>query len=230
MTNPKIIMAVGATNLHPYPLLIVSAQRTWDSVKHPNFLDTVYFYGGDKEGQIGLIQCEGYYEHYTLCEETVGNEALKFVQMFKDVWHLDWDFLVAGSTSSYWDKARLFEKVQRLPEKNTYCGINGGGYASGCGRIFSRDVIKKLIDGLPTRVCNDEDALIGQYLRDEHKVFVNGTPERVQYNYVTHKIERCYHYRCKEQNQDKLLEMVAFQNIFNETCFSDFKGKSFVQL
>lgn len=220
-------MAVGCTNLHPYPLLIKSAQMTWDSVKHPNYLKTVYFYGGDKTE---LVDLENYYEHYTQCEETVGNEAYKFVQMFKDVWHLEWDFLVAGSTSSYWDKKLLFEKVQNLPETNCYCGINGGGYASGCGRIFSRDVIKKLIDGLPTRLCNDEDALIGQYLRDEHRIFVNGTPDRVQYNYVTNQIERCYHYRCKEMNQDKLLETVAFQNIFNEVCFKDFKGKSHVQL
>ena len=220
-------MAVGSTKQEPYPLLIKSCQDTWDSVKHPNYLKTVYFYAGDTNQ---LIEFDNYYEHYTLCEETVGNEALKFVQMFKYVWHLDWDFLVAGSTSSYWDKERLFDKIQTLSDTNTYCGINGGGYASGCGRIFSRDVIKKLIDGLPTGTCNDEDALIGQYLRDEHRIFVNGTPERVQYNYVTHNIERCYHYRVKEMSLPKLEEIKAFHNIFNETCFNDFKGKSYVNL
>lgn len=212
-------MAVGGAYGNYYPTLIRSCQETWDSIQHPNYLKTVYFYGYSQNCSLGLNDMGTFYEHYTDVEETVANNHLKFRQMFKDIWHLKWDYLVAGSTSSYWDKDLLFEKVKTLPKNKVYCGIDGGGYASGAGRIFSRDIIKILMEELPDHQSSDEDALIGQLLRDKYRITPNNNPQRVQYNYDTHKIHKCYHYRCKELTRHKLSELDAFKRLFEQSCF-----------
>jgi len=216
----KIQIVVGATLSGQYPMIIKASKETWDSIQHPNFLKTIYLYGSnDKEKRI--VTCDNSIDFYAPVEDIRGNEHIKFKHLLDSIAHTEFDYLIIGSSSSYWDKARLLTKIESLAKDKIYCGIDGGGFASGCGRILSRDVVEILRKNLPIHYpCMDEDCLIGSLLINQFNIPIT-MAERVQYNHDTHRMSRCYHYRCKHESNAKEFEVIAFNNLLKGECFYD---------
>lgn len=217
----KILILITATHEEPWDKLIQSGKDTWDSIKHPD-VQTIYVYGGSapgrpviyngKEELVGQDYYAGVLDHYDF-------QHIRYKRAFDFFWEWEWDFMVCGSSSSYFDKKLLYEKCLTLPKDRIYMGIDGGGMASGCGRIQSRDVTDILRKQIEEKKTHDEDGYMGLILQN-NGIGVTPGAERVQYNYVTNKIKRCYHYRCKN-SEDRMMEIQAFKNIFNESCFGE---------
>ena len=63
----------------------------------------------------------------------------KFLLTLREVINEEWDYIFRTNTSSYVSKNRLIEFSKNLPKEKCYCGIDGGGFASGAGFFLSKD-------------------------------------------------------------------------------------------
>lgn len=204
----KILILVQATKLEPWHSIIEAQKRTWDSI-HEDGIDTLYYYSDEYnhiDGRDLFLKCPP--------EADMNNYRFKLA--------LDWiydsndpgyDYIFRTNASSYVDKKRLKEWLKDKPKRGFYCGIDGGGFASGCGFAISTDLVNILrtIDDYPTA---SEDCLIGVYL-ERAGIKVSPGAERYDY-YFTPKnpIPKIYHYRCKSDTQDRNKDIQAFEFLF----------------
>jgi hypothetical protein len=99
-----------------------------------------------------------------------------------------------------------------LTEK-CYCGIDGGGFASGCGVLISRDVAKIFKDQFDSYPTDSEDCLMGTYATRNGIEITKGA-KRFDYYFADHSnIPNIYHYRCKSDTTDRTKDIQAFYNI-----------------
>lgn len=185
----KVLIMVQSCTKFPYNDLLKAQLDTWDSVPHDS-VDTMYYF------------CD----KYNLMHVPF-REALKEV-----VKKGGYNYIFRTNASSYIDKQLLFQKANRLPLSECYCGINGGGYASGCGVFISHDLFGFICDGLKDEPHGAEDVYIGQVLQ-EHGVGVTSGAERYDFNHRNDVIRPYYHYRCKSDNEDRTKDITAFNLI-----------------
>jgi len=87
----------------------------------------------------------------------------------------EFDYVVRTNLSSFYVFPRLFPFLQTLPKTNCYSAVignhNGINFASGCGLIFSPDMIELLVQN--KQVLWDqgwffEDVVLGAFFRDQN--------------------------------------------------------------
>jgi hypothetical protein len=202
----RILIMVQATKLEPWHSIIEAQKATWDSV-HEDGVDTIYYYSGDTFEQNGK-------DLYVRCphEADMNNYRFKLA--------LDWifdsncayDYIFRTNASSYVDKKRLKSWLMDKPRTNFYCGIDGGGFASGCGFALSTDLVNILrtIDDYPTA---SEDCLIGVYL-ERAGIKVTPGAHRFDYYFSCDEVPITYHYRCKSNDEDRTKDIKAFEHLY----------------
>jgi len=76
------------------------------------------------------------------------------------------DFLFMTTTSSYVRPAKLIEVISKFPKSGIYAGAvayPGANFAAGNNRLFSRDVVKKILEARRDLSCGTiEDLAIGK--------------------------------------------------------------------
>lgn len=192
MTSPRIIILVLSCHKPPYQAMYETQRETWDSIKAEGVI-TAYYWCNKIEEMPGKLKL-----------------ALGAIQP------LPWEFVFRTNSSSYVDKARLQEFAETLPTEKCYCGIDGGGFASGSGFFMSRDVVETVTDILPDKSVElVEDELIGMYLYGRG---ITVTPGARRYDYWTHgevpeKIRAAYHVRCKGSDVNREDDVIAMQSV-----------------
>jgi len=208
MKDKKLIIAVLCGGGDDVLTIKDAADNTWNSLNCPN-VQTIFFKGGNEESIIGNVYCSGtsddWYQMHVV-----------FKQFLKYIWNWEWDYILHGGISSYFNKEKCYTKILTLPEERCYCGMKlpyyDYGYASGSSFFISRDVAKILIEHTPdTEIC--EDVLYGIVL---NKFDIGITPgaERVEGPNIGkglkigQKLTPCYHYRCKEDSPENRLQVI----------------------
>ena len=199
----KILILVLSCKKPPYDTLYEAQRRTWDSV-----------------------DVSGVVTRYFWCDEVAVMPGV-FRRTLDDSVDLMWDFIFRMNSSSYVDKVMLKAFAETLPRERCYCGIDGGGFASGSGFFLSRDMVEVLRRGLPER--HDgliEDQVAGQVLtaagfsvssRAERYDFWQREFERGFYGRSVKDeeaaIRAAYHVRCKSNDADRGKDVVAFEAV-----------------
>lgn len=203
----RILILVHATKEEPWHSIIEAQKRTWDSI-HEDDVDTIYYYSGDAFDQQGkdlFVRCpqEANMSHYRM------KLALDWLYDLNDP---GYDYIFRTNASSYVDKKRLKAFLKDKPRTNFYCGIDGGGFASGCGFALSTDLINILrtIDDCPTE---SEDCLIGVYL-ERAGIKVTPGAQRYDYYFTGGEVPLTYHYRCKSNDLDRSKDIKAFEHLY----------------
>lgn len=201
----KVLILIFGCTSGDYPEMVKAAKSTWDKFDHP-MVDVLYFYGGSTECCIGK-------DYYTGTPDDYEMQHVKYKRALDFVWDWDWDFVLRGSTSSYFDKDLVYEKALTLPREKCYMGKDGGGWASGCGHFQSRDVADIVRRNIPECPHPAEDVLTGEILQ-KHGITVTPGFDRFDMNHVDDVLRPCYHYRCKTTINDKKQEIEAFFKIY----------------
>lgn len=182
----KVLIMVLSSGKPPYDALHIAQLNTWDSVSHDK-VDTMYYF------------CDTYNLMH-----------VPFREALKDVIKKGgYNYIFRTNSSSYIDKELLFQKANRLPLSECYCGINGGGFASGSGVFISSDLFQFICDGLKDEPHGAEDVYIGQVLQ-EHGIGVTSGAERYDFNHKHDVLKPYYHYRCKSNSDDRSKDIFAF--------------------
>jgi len=230
----KIIILVLGCEDYPYKAIQDGQMNTWDSVQVDN-VDTYFYMGNDKhEGETELVvqtivspfKEKSVTKHKKLfvpCSEDYNMMHWRYKLALDYIWNEDWDFIFRTNTSSYVDKQKLFDFANTMMTEKCYCGVDGGGYASGCGVLISRDVAKIFKDQFDSHPTDSDDCLMGTYatkngievtkgaVRFDYyfNVFFNGNERD---NHCTN-IPNIYHYRCKSDTIDRTKDIQAFHDI-----------------
>jgi len=205
----KILILVQSSREEPWHSIIQAQKRTWDSVKEED-VDTVYYYAGEEYKQEGsdlTVKVDGSprLNHYRM------KLAIDYIYNTNDP---GYDYIFRTNASSYVDKKLLKAWLQDKPRSRFYCGIDGGGFASGCGFALSVDLLSCLstMDEYPS---DSEDCLTGVWLERYAGIKVSPGAERYDYYFNNGKpLPKTYHYRCKSNDEDRSKDIKAFEHIF----------------
>lgn len=207
----NVLILVQATHLAPWDQLIEAQKQTWDAVNVPG-MDTIYFYSHPTksfyEGKNLYVKCSG--EH--------GMEHWRMKLAFDHI--LDgfasYEYVFRTNASSYINKALLLDFLKDKPKEKYYCGIDGGGFASGCGYIMTMDCVKIIQDQFDDYPSESEDCLTGVYMQ-RNGISVSPGAQRIEFNHYSIAPEKeCYHYRCKSDNADRTKDINAFNKLFKQ--------------
>ena len=205
----RILILVQATTDEPWNSIIEAQKRTWDSIEEEG-VDTLYYYSGEQTKQEGKNLTVKLSNNHKLSHFRM-KLALDFIYDSNDP---GYDYIFRTNASSYVDKKRLKAWLQDKPKRNFYCGIDGGGFASGCGFALSTDLVNCLrtMDDYPS---DSEDCLAGVWLERYAGIKVSPGAERYDY-YFNHGSgpPLTYHYRCKSNDDDRTKDVKAFEHIF----------------
>jgi hypothetical protein len=210
----KILILVQGANVDMYPAMRKAQQETWDSVEVPG-VDTLY-YSGDINSQAGCYLIHPWStDLYTSSSDVLNMSHWKMklaLLAFAPYNMGKYDMIFRTNASSYCDKAMILEKALTLPKKKCYCGIDGGGYASGCGVFISPDCMKLILEGIDEEPNAAEDALMGGIL-GKHGIGVTPGAERQDFGSVNDAVRNVYHYRCVIDKSDRTKDIQIFNRI-----------------
>lgn len=205
----KILILVQATHLEPWDKLIEAQKRTWDSVDVKD-VDTIYFYSHPErsfqDGKNLYVQCSGEHgmEHWRM------KKALDWIYDS----NVYYDFIFRTNASSYVNKQLLKEFLQDKPMEKFYSGINGGGFASGCGFVMTNDIVNIIRNQYDDYPSDSEDCLLGVYCQRNG---IEVTPGAQRYDWWwndRNKFPDVYHYRCKSNDDNRDKDIEAFDKLF----------------
>lgn len=213
----EVLIAVLSYPVSPWRELKAAQRKTWDSFKTPGVF-SVFFQEGQSAGlaasTLFIPNCDGYNLIY-----------LKIKRMMQVLFEVDWKFMFLTNSSSYVCKRRLLEFSRTMPETRCYCGelrmdTPGFPFASGCGMLLSRDVVKILKDGLPEQYPGfHHEGRIFSDVAIAMELFKHGievTPGARRFDYWSQPndvIPDEYHYRCKSDTEDRNKDIEAFKRI-----------------
>lgn len=207
----NVLILVQATHLEPWDKIIQAQKQTWDSIDEPG-VDTIYYYSHESasfyDGRDLYVKCSPDHgmEHWRM------KLALDYI--------LDgfasYDYIFRTNASSYVNKKLLVEFLKGKPREKYYCGIDGGGYASGCGYVMTTDCVSIIRDQFDDYPSESEDCLTGVYMQ-RNGITVSPGADRVEFNHYKSEPERpCYHYRCKSDTVDRDKDIAAFKKLFDQ--------------
>jgi len=146
--------------------------------------------------------------------------------------NIEFDFLIRPNVSTYVRIKKLYDYLYKKPKNNYYAGpllnIDGVKYPSGTLMMFSKDIIKKIVDG--KSIINEnqyaDDWCIGKYLQDQkikmsediqHYSLIDHWPEEKlinkMFNTPKEEFEKYMTFRCKtEVPPDPILRSVMKRN------------------
>jgi hypothetical protein len=202
----KILILVQACDDQPYSDLQKAQESTWNSINVKG-VKTLYFLGGKETKLRGN-------KLYVECSEAYNMMHWRCKLALDYTWTMKWDYIFRTNASSYVDKNLLLEFAHTLNKENVYCGINGGGFASGSGFFLSRDAAWILRNELTDQPHGAEDVAIGETL---NRNYIKVTPgaQRFDYYPIKPSIPKVYHYRCKSDTMDRDKDIEAFNKIFS---------------
>lgn len=193
----KILILVLSCREPPYGKLYEAQQRTWDSLHVEGVVTRYYF---------------------PLSMDTM---LLSLKVALDTAWDEPWDSIFRTNSSSYVNKAMLQKFASALPKIGCYCGVDGGGFASGSGMLLSRDVVDVLRQRITEKVYDHvEDEEIGLMLK-EHGIDV--TPGAKRYDFYFEDFQKRfygrylsdfrnhYHVRCKSDTEDRMKDVEAME-------------------
>jgi hypothetical protein len=209
-----ILILVQSCDDAPYGEMMKAQMNTWDKIEHP---ETKTLYYLSEENAYDDYNCYIGNKIYMLGSEAYDmmhwRQKLAFDHI-KDI-GINFDYLFRTNASSYVNKKLLVEFSKSLPKEKCYCGIDGGGYASGAGVFLSPDVVEILrtqTDESPTAY---EDAYMGAIL-GRNGITVTPGAKRCDISSAQPNIPNCYHYRCKPDNGDRTKDIEAMYAIYNQ--------------
>jgi hypothetical protein len=185
----KILIMVLSCVKPPYDALHAAQLNTWDSIDVKG-VDTLYYW------------CDEYNMMHIPFREALKERVNLF----------DYDFIFRTNASSYVNKKALLLKAESLLKEKCYCGINGGGHASGSGVFISKDLFQYIIDGLKDEKHGAEDVYIGQVLKG-HGIDVTPGAQRFDLTHKNDILSTHYHYRCKSDTEDRSKDIIGFNKI-----------------
>lgn len=198
-----------------YPELRKVQQETWDSVQVKG-VETIYYIGGSNEVYFTRIN-DSSQELSVGSPDDYNMMHWKFKQALLHIDYSNFDFIFKTNASSYINKHELIKFAHTLQKEKCNCGIDGGGFASGCGVFFSKDcldILKEVIDEHPVL---SEDSLMSSYLAQKGIGVTKGA-KRID---ITHsqnwcEVENtCYHYRVKH-DYDRQNDIMIMRKIFEK--------------
>jgi hypothetical protein len=201
----KVLILVQASDISPYNVLQRGQEETWNS-EEVEGVETIYYLSGEETGLFGN-------KLYLKCEDGYPMLHWKFKLAVDILWDRGWDIMFRTNASSYVDKKLILEKAKTLPKEKLYCGINGGGFASGCGFFISRDCLQIIRDQFDISPTPFEDAIIGSVL-GKNGIYVTPGAERFDVKHGNWNLPDTYHYRCKSDNGDRNKDITAFKKIY----------------
>lgn len=205
----KIVILVLSCLEEPYYSIMKKQQETWDSIDIEN-IKTIYYYGGSSGfKQVGKKS----FEYGANCSDIYKMMHWKFILTLKEIINEEWDYIFRTNTSSYIDKKRLLKFSENLPTEKCYCGINGGGFASGTGIFLSRDCVEIAINEFINHEIDCEDVYLGEILY-KHNISVTPGAQRINFFEGGDIKKPCYHYRCKSTNEDREYDIRAMDWLF----------------
>lgn len=204
----KLLILMFSSLNSPYPDLIRAACETWNREEHPN-ISTIFFHGN--EGDLENSNIKTIYK--APASDAYNMQHVKYKKTLDYVWGQDWDFVLRGSLSSYFDKTLVYEKALTLPKDKVYLGVKNQYmkdvsselvyFASGCGHFQSRDVADILRKELPETSYHHEDVLQAEILL-KYGIEVTSGAERYDFN-SGDALRSCYHYRCKGETKEETI-------------------------
>ncbi len=200
-----VLILVQASDIPPYDMLRRGQKETWDSEQIEG-VETVYYLTG-KETELKGSNL------YVKCEDGYPLLHWKFKLAVDFLWDYDWDVMFRTNASSYVDKKLLLEKAKTLPTERLYCGVEGPGFASGCGFFISRDCLDIVRGQLTEDPSPYEDAIIGSVL-SKNGIRVRKGAERHDIKHGNWDLPNTYHYRCKSDTSDRNKDLIAFKKIY----------------
>lgn len=205
----NILILVQATHLDPWDKIIEAQKRTWDSISVPG-VDTIYYYSHPEktfyEGKNLYVKCSGEHgmEHWRM--------KLALDQIFDTF--ANYDFIFRTNASSYVNKELLKEFLKDKPREKYYCGINGGGFASGCGFIMTYDLVQVIKENFSDYPTDSEDCYCGVIMQ---RSGIEVSPGAQRYDWWwndRNKYPDVYHYRCKSNDENRDKDIEAFEILF----------------
>lgn len=199
-----------------YPELRKCQQETWDSVQ-VNGVETIYYIGG------GANECEwnrindSSQELILGCSDDYYFMHWKFKKALEQIPFSDYDFIFKTNASSYINKKLLIEFAETLPKEKCNCGIDGAGFASGCGVFFSKDCLNILFNKIDDHPASSEDSLMSSYLSLEGIGVTEGA-KRIDIDHTMNYCEvenACYHYRVKHI-YDRKNDLMVMRKLFEK--------------
>jgi hypothetical protein len=192
-------------------MLFETQAKTWAG---RNLLPTI-FYFGSKDGKRGIEYDtkNNVTVFYSDCSDEWNLMHLKFKLLLDYIKKEDikFDYIFRSNASSYIDPLELQRFAKQLPKDLCYCGIDGGGFASGAGVFLSPDIIDILRESYNEAPHNAEDVLMGEIL-SKHGISITPGAKRCDYWYSGYRAGH-YHYRCKSNNEDRNKDVLAMQTI-----------------
>lgn len=137
-----LIFVHGSSN-GPYPMLMDTSLKTWDTVEVPG-VETRFYSNPPVHWHPKILQVQ--------CGPGIYNEGRQNLMGYE--WalkNLEWDYMARVNASCYVRKQVLFDYVQNIPETGLFRGVlapwKDGFYLwGGTHYIISRDVIQAMVE------------------------------------------------------------------------------------
>lgn len=141
--SKKVLILTLSSDVPPYDKMVKTALETWDSVGVENCETYYYFSNRNKKS-------EGKFLYFPF-DESLHTMGYKLLAAFE--WALankEFDYIFRPHSCIYVNKKELVKYVQDLPQIDLFASlpvVTGDPWMwFGCGAIFSRDVVQKIVD------------------------------------------------------------------------------------
>ncbi len=212
----RVLILVLSSQNEIYPELRKCQQDTWDSVQIEGVETIYYLGGGGQEFEWNRIN-ESSQELLLGCRDDYYFMHWKFKKAIEQILYWNYDFIFKTNASSYVNKKLLLEFAETLPKDKCNCGVDGGGFASGCGVFFSKDCLDILLNKIDDYPAASEDSLMSSYLSLEGIGVTKGA-KRKDIDHTMNYCEinnPCYHYRCKNPH-DRQNDLMIMRKLFEK--------------
>lgn len=218
----KVLVLIIASDQIP---LYTELQTMWRSYMHsdPEHFES-YFIKGDPELPTSyLIENDTIWskteEGWTPQSAGIINKTIMSMEAFRPRLH-EFDFILRTNLSSFYAFPRLLEALKKIPKTNCYYASSTDHTSlmgSGSGIIFSRDVIKLMIDNKQEFIGKKEspdDSLICHFLSGHGiKLLVHKRLDVLslsEWNSIKSVIpDNIFHFRVKTDHPVRMVEDIA---------------------
>lgn len=212
----KILVMVLSSQNDMYPEMRKVQQQTWDSIQAKG-VETIYYIGGGGNDATWVRINESSQELVLGCSDEYNMMHYKLKKALEQINYKKYDFIFKTNASSYINKGLLVEFAKTLPKEKCNCGIDGGGFASGCGVFWSIDCVDILYNIIDDHPVPSEDSLMSSYLMQQGIPVTQGA-KRIDISESSNYCEienKTYHYRCKNIH-DRKNDLMIMQKLFEQ--------------
>src|SRR6185312_5614867 len=142
--SKKCLILVLSSDWPPYDVLMNCSQSTWDSINVKN-CETVYYIAGSNPNTEKVIYVPVTNDLHSMGRKTLA--AFEWALANKEC-----NYLSRPQANVFIHKRELMNYIKTLPDENVFDTLEvlatptTRRYGWGCGTLFSRDVVKKIVD------------------------------------------------------------------------------------